>query len=140
VDYESLPVITDGEEALAEGAPLVHDEIGTNKSYTWVLSNGEVDKVFADAPVVLKERYRIQRQIPNAIEPRAVLAEPRPATEELTLWSSTQIPHIVRVTLAAFVLGMPENKLRVIAPRVGGGFGSKLQVYAEEALALLLAK
>jgi carbon-monoxide dehydrogenase large subunit len=140
VDFEPLPVVVDSEAALDDGAPLVHEESGTNKCYTWVLSNGDVEKVFAAAPVVVKERYRIQRQIPNAIEPRAVLAEPRPATGELTLWSSTQIPHIVRVTLAAFVLGMPENKLRVIAPRVGGGFGSKLQVYAEEALALLLAK
>src|SRR5438874_2145251 len=140
VDYEELPVVTDSEAALADGAPLVHEEFGTNHSYTWTLSNGEVDTVFAEAPVVIKERYRIQRQLPTAIEPRAVLAEPRPSTGELTLWTSSQIPHIARVTLAAFVIGMPEQKLRVIAPRVGGGFGSKLQVYAEEALALLLAK
>jgi aerobic carbon-monoxide dehydrogenase large subunit len=140
VDYEPLPVVVDFEDALAEGASLVHEDFGTNRCYTWTLTNGEVDKVFAEAPVVVKERYRIQRQIPNAIEPRSVVAEPLPSTGELTLWSATQIPHIVRVTLAAFVLGMPENKLRVIAPRVGGGFGSKLQVYAEEALALLLAR
>src|SRR6266480_3016895 len=140
VDYEELPVVTDSEKALADGAPLVHDEFGTNHSYTWTLANGEVDKVFSEAGVVVKERYRIQRQLPTAIEPRAVLAEPVSSTGELTLWSSTQIPHIARVTLAAFTLGIPEHKLRVIAPRVGGGFGSKLQVYAEEALALLLAK
>jgi carbon-monoxide dehydrogenase large subunit len=140
VDYEELPVVTDSEAALADGAPLVHEEFETNHSYTWTLANGEVDAVFAEAPVVVKGRYRIQRQLPTAIEPRAVLAEPKQSTGELTLWSSTQIPHIARVTLAAFVIGMPEQKLRVIAPRVGGGFGSKLQVYAEEALALLLAK
>src|SRR5204862_4708522 len=93
-----------------------------------------------EAGVVVKERYRIQRQLPTAIEPRAVLAEPVSSTGELTLWSSTQIPHITRVTLAAFTLGIPESKLRVIAPRVGGGFGSKLQVYAEEMLCLVLAK
>jgi aerobic carbon-monoxide dehydrogenase large subunit len=140
VDYEPLPAVVGMDEALAAGAPLVHEESGTNKCYTWTLTNGDVDKVFADAPVVVKEHYVIQRQIPNAIEPRAVVAQPTPATGDITLWSSTQIPHIARVTLAAFVLGMPENKLRVIAPRVGGGFGSKLQVYAEEALALLMAK
>jgi carbon-monoxide dehydrogenase large subunit len=140
VDYEPLPAVVGMEEALAAGATLVHEESGTNKCYTWTLTNGDVDKVFADAPVVVKEHYVIQRQIPNAIEPRAVLAQPTPATGDITLWSSTQIPHIARVTLAAFVLGMPENKLRVIAPRVGGGFGSKLQVYAEEALALLVAR
>ncbi|MGH2555601.1 MAG: xanthine dehydrogenase family protein molybdopterin-binding subunit, partial [Actinomycetota bacterium] len=140
VDYEPLDSVVDMEAALADGATLVHDDTGTNKSYTWTLTNGEVDKVFSEAPVVVKERYRIQRQIPNAIEPRAVVAQPTPSTGELTLWSSTQIPHIVKVTLAAFTLGIPESKLRVIAPSVGGGFGSKLQVYAEEALALALAK
>jgi len=140
VDYEPLDTVIDMEAALAKGAPLVHEEIGTNKSYTWTLTNGEIDKVFSEAPVVVKERYRIQRQIANAIEPRAVLAQPTPSTGELTLWTSTQIPHIAKVTLAAFTLGIPESKLRVIAPNVGGGFGSKLQVYAEEALALALAR
>jgi aerobic carbon-monoxide dehydrogenase large subunit len=139
VDYEPLDTVIDMEAALAKGAPLVHEEIGTNKSYTWTLTNGEIDKVFSEAPVVVKERYRIQRQIPNAIEPRAVLAQPTPSTGQLTLWTSSQIPHIAKVTLAAFTLGIPESKLRVIAPKVGGGFGSKLQVYAEEALALALA-
>jgi carbon-monoxide dehydrogenase large subunit len=140
VDYEPLDTVIDMEAALAKGAPLVHEEIGTNKCYTWTLTNGEIDRVFSEAPVVVKERYRIQRQIPNAIEPRAVLAQPTPSTGELTLWSSTQIPHIAKFTLAAFTLGIPESKLRVIAPSVGGGFGSKLQVYAEEALALVLAR
>jgi len=140
VDYEPLAAVVDAEAALGDGAPLVHEEFGTNKSYTWTLSNGDVDKVFAEAPVVVKERYVIGRLIPNAIEPRAILVDPSPAQDELTMWSSTQIPHIVRVTLAAFVLGIPESKLRVIAPRVGGGFGSKLQVYAEEALCLAMAR
>ncbi len=139
VDYEPLPVVIDSERALEEGAPLVHDEFGTNHCYTWNLSAGEVDEEFARADVTVKGRYRQQRLIPNAIEPRGVIVEPFPATGELTMWSATQVPHIARVTLS-MVTGVPEAKLRVIAPDVGGGFGSKLNVYAEEALALALAR
>ena len=139
VEYEPLPAIVDPDAALADGAPLVHEEFGTNRCYTWSLSAGEVDEEFARADVTVKERYRQQRLIPNAIEPRGVIVQPFPATGELTMWSSTQIPHIARVTLS-MVMGIPETKLRVIAPDVGGGFGSKLNVYAEEALALALAR
>jgi len=139
VDYEPLPVVTDPEQALADGAPLVHEEFGTNRSYHWVLSAGEVEQAFGEADVRVKERYRQQRLIPNAIEPRGVLCQPLPATGEFTLWSTTQVPHIARVTLS-LVTGIPEAKLRVVAPDVGGGFGSKLNVYAEEALALALAR
>ena len=139
VDYEPLPAVADVEAALAEGAPLVHDEFGTNRSYSWKLTNGDVDKVFSDAPVVVEEHYRVQRQVPNAMEPRAILVEPNMASGQFTMWTSTQIPHIVR-TAMAIATGIPESKLRIIAPRVGGGFGSKLQVYPEEALALELAR
>ncbi|MGQ0670868.1 MAG: xanthine dehydrogenase family protein molybdopterin-binding subunit, partial [Actinomycetota bacterium] len=139
VDYDPLPVTVDMEAALADGAPLVHDEFGTNKCYTWTLTNGDVDKVFADAPVVVKERYVIQRQLPTPIETRSVIAQPNPAQGDFTLWSSSQIPHIVKVAMT-LGLGIPESKLRIIAPRVGGGFGSKLQVYPEEMLSLALAK
>jgi carbon-monoxide dehydrogenase large subunit len=139
VDYEPLPAVVDPERALDEGAPLVHAEFGTNNCYTWKLSAGEVDDEFARADVTVKGRYRQQRLIPNAIEPRGVIVEPFPATGELTMWSATQIPHILRVTLS-MVTGVPEAKLRVVAPDVGGGFGSKLNVYAEEALALALAR
>ncbi len=139
VDYEPLAAVTDVEAALTDGAPLVHDEFGTNRSYTWALTAGEVDKAFADAAVTVKERYRQQRLIPNAIEPRGVLVQPVPAQGEFTLWSATQVPHILRVLLS-MILGIPESKLRVIAPDVGGGFGSKLNVYAEEALCLALAR
>jgi carbon-monoxide dehydrogenase large subunit len=139
VGYEPLDPVLDMEDALADGSPFVHDDIGTNKSYTWTLTNGDVEGVFASAPVVLKQRYRIQRQIPNAIEGRSVLAQPSPATGDYTLWTSSQIPHIVKLAMA-IATGIPESKLRIIAPAVGGGFGSKLQVYPEEALALALAK
>ena len=140
VDYEPLPAVADVEAALADGAPLVHEEFGTNHCYTWPLKGGEdVDKLFAEADVTVEERYRQQRLIPNPMEPRGVLAQPLPATGEMTLYSSTQIPHIARVTLA-LATGVPESKLRVVAPDVGGGFGSKLQVYPEEALGIVVAK
>src|SRR6266511_2892566 len=139
VDYEPLPVVTDVEEALADSAPLVHDEYDGNRAYTWTLQAGEIDKLFSEAAVTVKERYRQQRLIPNAIAPRSVLVQPTPATGDFTMWSATQVPHIARVTLSG-TTGIPETKLRVIAPDVGGGFGSKLNVYAEEALCLLLAR
>jgi carbon-monoxide dehydrogenase large subunit len=139
VDYEALPAVVDMDAALADGAPLVHEEFGTNKSYTWALNNGDAEKVFAEAPVVIKEHYVIQRQLPTAMEPRSVLVQPNPAMGEFTMWTSTQIPHIVKVAMTLGV-GVPESKLRVIAPRVGGAFGSKLQVYAEEMLCLALAR
>ncbi len=139
VDYEELPAVTDSAAALAGGAPIVHEEFGTNASYTWKLTNGDVEKVFAEAPVVVKQRNVIRRLIPNAMEPRSIVVEPVPATGQFTMWSSTQIPHVLRTGMA-LATGIPESKLRVIAPRVGGGFGSKLQVYPEEALALALAR
>jgi carbon-monoxide dehydrogenase large subunit len=138
VEYEPLAAVVDVEAAAADGAPRVHDEFDSNVSYVWKLEAGEVDQAFAGAAVTVKERYYHPRLIPSAMEPRGVLAQPGP-TGELTLYSSTQIPHILRVTLS-MVLGMPEAKLRVVAPDVGGGFGSKVEVYAEEALALALAK
>jgi carbon-monoxide dehydrogenase large subunit len=139
VEYEPLPAVTDPEAALAAGAPLVHDDLGTNECYVWKLDAGDVDALFTSADVTVTERYRQNRLIPNAIEPRAVVVQTVPATGEFTLWSTTQVPHIARVTLSG-VTGIPEAKLRVIAPDVGGGFGSKLNVYAEEALALVVAR
>ena len=139
VDYEPLPSVTDVGKALDADAPLVHDELESNRCYTWALAEGEVDRLFSEAAVTVKERYRQQRLIPNAIETRGVLVQPSPAQGEFTMWSATQIPHIARVTLS-LTTGIPESKLRVIAPDVGGGFGSKLNVYAEEALCLTLAR
>jgi carbon-monoxide dehydrogenase large subunit len=139
VDYEPLDPVVDMEEALKDGAPLVHEEFGTNKCYTWPLVNGEVDEVFSKAPVVVKERYVHPRLIPNAIEPRAIVVQPLPSQGEFTMWSATQVPHIAKVTLS-LTCGIPETKLRIIAPEVGGGFGSKLQVYAEEAICLVVAR
>jgi carbon-monoxide dehydrogenase large subunit len=139
VDYDVLPAVADVEAALEDDAPIVHEDFGTNRCYTWQLEAGDVDRLFAEADVTVSERYRQNRLIPNAIEPRAVFVQTLPATGEFTLWSSTQVPHIARVTLSG-MMGIPEAKLRVIAPDVGGGFGSKLDIYAEEALALAVAR
>ncbi len=138
VEYEQLPSIAGVEKALEEGAPLVHADLGTNECYVWKLDSGDVQAAIDAADVVVKRRYFQPRLIPNAIEPRGVLAQVGP-TDELTLWSATQIPHVLRFALQ-LVLGILESKIRVIAPDVGGGFGSKLDVYAEEALAAALAK
>jgi aerobic carbon-monoxide dehydrogenase large subunit len=138
VDYDELPVVIDMQEALKEGSPVIHEQFGSNEAYTWTLANGDADGVFANAPVVVKERYYHPRLIPNAIEPRGVVVQPIPAQGEVTIWSATQIPHILR-TLMALVMGIHEAKIRVIAPDVGGGFGSKLNFYAEEATAVAVA-
>jgi aerobic carbon-monoxide dehydrogenase large subunit len=139
VDYEELPVVIDMEAALRDDATVIHEAFGSNRAYTWTLANGEVDRVFAEAPVVVKERYYHPRLIPNAIEPRGVVVQPVPAQGEVTIWSATQIPHILR-TLMALVMGIHEAKIRVIAPDVGGGFGSKLNFYAEEAATVAVAR
>jgi aerobic carbon-monoxide dehydrogenase large subunit len=140
VDYEVLDAVLDIENALAHDAVRCHDDFDSNEAYTWSLGDADAtDKAFNDAAVVVKERYHHPRLIPNAIEPRGVLVQPVPASGEFTMWSATQIPHILKVTLA-LTLGIPETRLRVIAPEVGGGFGSKLNVYPEEAVALALAR
>jgi carbon-monoxide dehydrogenase large subunit len=133
VDYEPLPAVADPEKSIAPGAPAVHPEWPDNVSFTYHQENGEVDRVFAEADVVVKQRITSQRLIPTAMETRGVVADWRPGDKSLTLYSSTQIPHLLR-SLVAQMLGVPENRFRVIAPEVGGGFGSKLNVYAEEAL------
>jgi carbon-monoxide dehydrogenase large subunit len=138
IDYEPLPVVVDVAVAAGSGSPLVHDELGTNVSYVWKLETDAFDAALTGADVVVKRRYYQPPLIPNAIEPRAVVARPEPGGD-VTLWSATQIPHILRVLVAA-TLGLSEAKLRVIAPDVGGGFGSKLDVYAEELLAVALAR
>jgi aerobic carbon-monoxide dehydrogenase large subunit len=124
----------------ASDSELVHESIGTNTSYTWSLvpDPAAVDRAFAEAQHTIKERYLQQRLIPMAIEPRGVCVIPEPYGGDFTIYSATQIPHILKVMLG-ITLGLPEHKLRVVAPSVGGGFGSKLNVYAEEALCLALA-
>jgi carbon-monoxide dehydrogenase large subunit len=135
VDYEQLPPVLDIRTALDEASPKVHE--AGNKSFDFLFPQGDLDAAFRDAPVVIERTYRQQRLIPAAMEPRAVVCSA--VGGEFTLWSATQIPHVLRVMLA-LVTGIPEQNIRVIAPDVGGGFGSKLQVTAEEVLAMLIAR
>ena len=135
VNYEPLEPVLDMEAALRPDSPKVHE--AGNKSFTWTFENGDLEAAFRDAPIVLERTYRQQRLIPSAMEPRAVVCAP--VGDEYTMWSATQIPHVLRVMLA-LVTGIPEQNIRVIAPDVGGGFGSKLQVTAEEVLSLLIAR
>jgi carbon-monoxide dehydrogenase large subunit len=133
VDYDVLPAVSDGAEALKAGAPKVHDDVPDNVSFRWALGDkAAADKAFASAAKVVKQSFRNHRLIPNAIEPRACLASANPGTGETTLWVTSQNPHVHRLIMAAFVLGIPEHKLRVISPDVGGGFGSKIFIYPEE--------
>ncbi|HWC05410.1 MAG TPA: molybdopterin cofactor-binding domain-containing protein [Methylomirabilota bacterium] len=133
VDYDVLPAVTDGEKAVQAGAPQIHDNAPGNVAFRW--SIGDKDQTAAaikGAARVVKQRLINHRLIPNAIEPRASMAQYNSATGELTCWITSQNPHVHRLLMAAFVLGMPEHKVRVIAPDVGGGFGSKIFVYPEE--------
>jgi carbon-monoxide dehydrogenase large subunit len=132
VDYEELPAVVDVETAAA-GGPMVHEKFGNNIAYTLTSGEGDIDAAMKAADHIIKQRMVHQRLAPVAMEGRGVLARYFPGEEELTLWSSTQIPHLMR-TQVALMIGLGEHKLRVITPEVGGGFGSKLNVYAEEAL------
>ena len=140
VDYEPLDAVVELEDALSDRV-VIHDALGTNKSYTWALipDADAVDRAFSDAAHTVSERYIQQRLIPEAMEPRGVVSVPSPMAGEYTLYSATQIPHILKIMVGA-TLGIPEQKVRVIAPAVGGGFGSKLNVYAEELIAVGLSK
>ena len=139
VEYERLPVVVDVVEATTADSDLVHADMGTNIAFTSVTDVGDVDSAFEKADVVIKQRLVNQRQIPIAMEPRAVVADYDAGYDKLTIWSSTQVPHFVRLLIAA-VCGHPENRVRVIAPEVGGGFGSKLNFYAEEAIVAYVSK
>jgi carbon-monoxide dehydrogenase large subunit len=141
VSYEPLPAVLDLEPAVAEGSPLVHPDKGTNRSYTWIFDSAAAgtgtDVAAADAEVVIERRYVQQRLIPAFMEPRSVIVDP--GMGDYTIWSATQIPHILRV-FYALLTGTPEHKIRVIAPDVGGGFGGKLQVTPEELIAFMAAR
>ena len=131
VEYEPLPVVTDPEAALRDGSPLVHDAIGTNQTHQWSLGGGDIEAGFEAADVVIERRIINHRTSGAPIEPRAALADYRAG--ELTLWAATQVPHFVRLFMA-ILLEIGEDKIRVIAPDVGGGFGAKLQFCNEEVL------
>src|SRR5438445_1370812 len=133
VDYEVLPAVVNPVDALKAGAPAIHDGAPGNKCYTWALGDkAAVDAAFAKAAHVTKLDIVNNRLIPNAIEPRAAVASYSRADDGYTLYVTSQNPHVERLLMTAFVLGLPENKVRVIAPDVGGGFGSKIYLYAED--------
>jgi carbon-monoxide dehydrogenase large subunit len=132
VDWEPLPAVTATEAAGQTGAPQIHEGAPGNIAFKWELGGGDLDAAFKAADTVVKKRIVNQRLVANAMEPRACVARYEDATGELTLWVTSQNPHVHRLLLCAFVLGLPEHKVRVIAPDVGGGFGSKVFLYNEE--------
>ena len=125
VDYEPLPAVVNPEKATKPGAPVLHDEAPGNIAFHWTVAGGDDDAAFKSAEVIVRERIIQQRLIPTAMETRGAVAQFVPITGELTLWNTTQNPHIVRFAMSV-VTGVPEDRLRVIAPEVGGGFGSKI--------------
>ena len=135
VDYEELSVVVDASKALEAGAPMVHDELPDNRAFDWQLGDkAAADAGMAKAHHVTKMKIRNQRMIANAIEPRSYIGDYSKARDQYTLYTSSQNPHVIRLLMCAFVLGIPEHKTRVVSKDVGGGFGSKIFHYAEEAL------
>jgi carbon-monoxide dehydrogenase large subunit len=131
IDYQPLPVVIDPEQALRAGAPLLHEEAGTNVLLSREFKRGDVDAALAAAPVTVEGRFRMRRKTAVAIEPRACLAEWESNNDTLTLHSATQVPGIVRDALA-LAFGIPGDRIRVVAADVGGGFGGKGSLYPEE--------
>ncbi|HUE87737.1 MAG TPA: molybdopterin cofactor-binding domain-containing protein [Vicinamibacterales bacterium] len=138
VDYEPLSAVVDPEQAAKPGAPQLHPEAPGNVAFHWTVAGGDVDAAFANADVVVRDRIIQQRLIPTAMEPRGAVAQYVPVTRELTLWNTTQNPHIVRFIMS-LVTGVPEDRLRVIAPEVGGGFGSKIPQIQGDFIAVFCA-
>ncbi len=135
IDYQELPAAASLDAARADGAPLVWDEADGNLCYDWEVGDRAAAEAAIDgAAHVVSIDVVNQRLVPNAIEPRAAIGNFDPTTGEYTLYTTSQNPHLIRLLLGAFVLGLPEHKLRIVAPDVGGGFGSKIPHYAEEAV------
>jgi aerobic carbon-monoxide dehydrogenase large subunit len=141
VDYEVLPAVVDAADARKQGAPALHDIAPDNTCYVWGLGDkAAVDKAFASAAHVTTLELVNNRLIPNAIEPRAATASFSRADDSYTLYVASQNPHVERLLMTAFVLGLPEHKVRVVAPDVGGGFGSKIYLYAEDVVVTWASK
>ena len=138
VDYEELDAAVNMKDAIKDGAPLVHDDVPNNICFDWALGNPieEVDEAIANSHHVTKLEFTNQRLSPNAMEPRSAIGHYEEANDKYTLYTTSQNPHLTRLLLCAFVLGIPEHKVRVVAPDVGGGFGSKIFHYTEEALVI----
>jgi carbon-monoxide dehydrogenase large subunit len=141
VDYEPLPAVVDAEKATQPGAPQLHDNAPNNVVFVWPVGDKDgTEAAFKDAEVIVKQRLVNHRLIPNPMEVRGDIGLYNPGTEEYTVWMSSQTPHIQRLLLTAFVTGIPEHKVRVIAPDVGGAFGTKIFCYADMALVMFASK
>ncbi|HET7703229.1 MAG TPA: xanthine dehydrogenase family protein molybdopterin-binding subunit [Candidatus Limnocylindrales bacterium] len=141
VDYEPLPAVVDAEKATQPGAPQLHDNAPNNVVFDWTVGDKDgTEKALAEAEVVVRERLVNHRLIPNPMEVRGDIGWYNPGTDEYTVWMSSQTPHIQRLLLTAFVTGIPEHKVRVIAPDVGGAFGTKIFCYADMALVMWASK
>ncbi len=139
VDYDVFDAVVDMEAGIQDGAPQIHEDAPNNVAFEWEVGGGDFDEAASGAEVRVTERIVNQRLIPNSMETRGVVADFNQGTNQLTVYTSTQIPHLVRLLLA-LVTGHPEHQIRVIAPDVGGGFGCKLYLYAEEVIAGMIAK
>ena len=143
LDIDELPAVIDMKAAVSEGAPKVHEELASNLCYDWGFveeNKAAVEEAFQNAAHVTRLELVNNRLIPNAMEPRVAIGDYAPAEDESTLWTTSQNPHVIRLLMGAFVLGIPEHKLRVVSPDVGGGFGSKIFHYQEEAFCTFAAK
>ena len=141
VDLEELPAVVDARATTEPGAPQLHENAPNNIAFEWECGNAEgTDAALASAPVVIKQSIRNQRLIATPMETRGAIGQYDPGTDEYTFWLSSQAPHVHRLVMAAFVLGHPEEKIRVIAPDIGGAFGSKIFMYTEYPLVGLLSK
>jgi aerobic carbon-monoxide dehydrogenase large subunit len=141
VDYEPLPVVVDAEKTTFADAPQIHENAPNNICFDWSIGDKDgTDAALGSSDVVVKQRLVNQRLIPNVMESRGCIAQYLPASEEYTVWMTSQDPHIMRLLMTAFVFGIPETKMRVIAPQVGGGFGTKIFLYPEYCLMAALAK
>ncbi len=139
VDYDIMDSVTNAEEATQPNAPQVHEDVPNNVSFVWKVAGGDYESASNNPEVIVKQRIVNQRLIPNSMETRGVVADYNSRNDHITLWTSTQIPHLVRLLFSA-VTGHPEHKVRVVAPDVGGGFGAKLYLYAEEVICGVVSK
>lgn len=141
VDWEPLPVVTDAKKATQAGAPQLHENAPNNIECEWECGDaGATDEALKGADVVIKQSIINQRLIPTAMEPRGCAAQYNGAADEYTVWMTSQAPHVMRLLMTAFVFGIPETKIRVISPQVGGGFGAKIYLYPEYVLVTALSK
>ena len=139
VTYEPMPAVVSAETASGSGTPPIHEDLDSNIVWEWNLSGGNADEAARESDVVVRQRIANQRLIPNPIETRGIVADYNKGTDHLTIWSSTQVPHLVRLAVS-LATGHPEHRLRVVAPDVGGGFGSKICPYVDEIIIAVVAK